>query len=444
MVCITLNVIPNRVIACICALGDTCGILAVLGQAVNHRSACRFTYADEILRFADVGQRIGGRSCCDYRCCLSDGKVNAHGLAAQRNRSSISACVHGFAGKGFAVLGKGNGNIRIFQRAGLRNNELYTSSVIGLAGCTDSSGANGCLTLRAAFGDNIAACGVGRGVSLDDGINAHRTLEAVCAIAVVGGGGVGAVFVVTGHAADGAGTAHPVMHLVQYTLVKSVQAAVPSAGHIHGGQRAAVRKRVICNTGHAGGDGNGGQRCTARECPHINGRHTRRDGHRSQCGAVIECVGFNGCHTRGDGDGGQRLAAAERRTSNLLHTVGDGDSSKILAAVECFFANLGHGGGDGVSLYFYVRTAVNQGGFILVKQHAVFIRGIVEVILSHGDLCRAIPKSTLIYGGHGRRNRHRCEIFAFAKRPITDGCKSLGQGDALQRAPKECPAFDGF
>ena len=164
MVCITLNVVPNRVISCIGALGDGSGILAVLGQAVNHRAACRFTYADEILRFADVGQRIGGRSCCDYRCCLSDGKVNAHGLAAQRNRSSISACVHGFAGKGFAVLGKGNGNIRIFQRAGLRNNELYSSSVIGLAGCTDSSGAGVSAVCAAGFGDGVAVCGIGQGV----------------------------------------------------------------------------------------------------------------------------------------------------------------------------------------------------------------------------------------------------------------------------------------
>ena len=164
MVCITLNVIPNRVIACICALGDTCGILAVLGQAVNHRSACRFTYADEILRFAHVGQRIGGRSCCDYRCCLSDGKVNAHGLAAQRNRSSIIACVHGFAGKGFAVLGKGNGNIRIFQRAGLRNDNFNRIAVIGLAGCADGSGAGVSAVCAAGFGDGVAVCGIGQGV----------------------------------------------------------------------------------------------------------------------------------------------------------------------------------------------------------------------------------------------------------------------------------------
>mgnify|MGYP006976864691 CR=1 FL=1 len=100
----------------------------------------------------------------------------------------------------------------------------------------------------------FGAGGGAAGVILDDGINAHRTLEAVCAITVISGGGVGAVFVVTGFAADGTSAVRPVMHFVHgHTLVKGVQAAVPSAGHIHGGQRAAVRKRVICNTGHAGG-----------------------------------------------------------------------------------------------------------------------------------------------------------------------------------------------
>ena len=102
-------------------------------------------------------------------------------------------------------------------------------------------------------------------------------------------------------------------------------------------------------------------------------------------------------HLFDGGDGGQRGAFWECRFSNGRYTRGDDDGNKIRAFEECDFANLGHGGGDGVSLCFYVRTAENQGGFTLVKQHAVFVGGIVGVILSHGDRCGAIPKSTITY-----------------------------------------------
>ena len=185
MVCLAPNVVPNRVISCISALRNGCGILAVLGQAVKHRAADCLTCVDEILCFADVGQRIGGGSQCDGRVRLCDGEVNAHGLVAQRNGSSISACIHRFPGKGFAVLGKGNGNIRIFQRASLGNNDLYSSSVIGLAGCADGSGAGVAAVCGAGSGDDIVLCGIGQSVILGNGSSAAGIGRAVGAIAVV-------------------------------------------------------------------------------------------------------------------------------------------------------------------------------------------------------------------------------------------------------------------
>ena len=153
-VLVALNVIPNRVIACICALGDACGILAILGQAVKHRAKVCRACAHKLLCFAVIGERV----CCGssyFGCCLRDREIKAYAYFAYCESSFVCAYVDDL------VLIVGNGVVCINRT--VYNCFLFVVVINRIHGSFERDGLVMTTALIARLGDGVCiiVCGVG-------------------------------------------------------------------------------------------------------------------------------------------------------------------------------------------------------------------------------------------------------------------------------------------
>ena len=162
------------------------------------------------------------------------------------------------------------------------------------------------------------------------------------------------------HDAIGQNNIRKILTTVERTLVNTAQAAAVGKGHL--GQTLTVRKRVVIDRHHAGGNLNLCQR-RAEECPIAEGENIGilKEVHTRQL-AILKRAKSNDLDARGNG---QFARSARRSCDQLSAVLGDQQTVYFLIIQvvcghleplqvrechECVFSNKGNVGGNGQRL----------------------------------------------------------------------------------------------